>query len=291
MKRTLLFTFCGVTLCAIMAGCATTGGGSQVEASIYDTHRRVAKLDKSLDESIGKLNETAVSLSTRVEQSDQQTRLLRSMMEETQVKLDNLEREIKAVKAAVYREQGLTLSPQDAAAASAVAGGVVVETPGEPVGVTPTEPAVTPVPGETPVSQGAAAPVSTGAALGDPKLFYQQAQKTFANGDYDQAQQQFAEFLQRFPAAEDAANAQFWVAKCHMNLGRYQDAIREFEVVRTQYPTSNKVPFALHNEAVAYAHLGQVKQAESLFEEIVENYPTSPAADNAKSDLAKLRGQ
>jgi outer membrane protein assembly factor BamD (BamD/ComL family) len=46
----------------------------------------------------------------------------------------------------------------------------------------------------------------------------------------------------------------------------------------------------MHNQAVAHSNLGQASEAISLMEEVVADYPISPAAEQAKIDLNKLRG-
>ncbi|HEO71640.1 MAG TPA: hypothetical protein ENN80_10285, partial [Candidatus Hydrogenedentes bacterium] len=75
----------------VMSGCSTTGGGSQLENTVYDTHRRMVKLDTGLEGSVTKLNETTAELIARVNQSDQQVRTLQGIAEENQVKIDRLQ--------------------------------------------------------------------------------------------------------------------------------------------------------------------------------------------------------
>jgi len=289
---------CLLALLVLAAGCETTGGSNQLQATVYDTHKRIVKLDNSLEGSVTKLNETTAELIARVNDSDQETRRLRSMVEENQVKLDTIARELRELKASAYGQWGLTV-PSGMAPMTSVegeVGNIEIVPPVPPVTVPrTTPPAAAPAPAAAPPTPtpapAAPAPAPPAAVVyGDPQVHYQQAQKSYSSSDYAKALQQFDEFLQRYPQSDLTANAQFWKAKCYLEQGQYQEAIQEFEKVRANYPTSSKVPFAMHNQAVAHSRLGQTDRAIRLMEEVVDQYPVSPAADQAKSDLQKLKG-
>ncbi len=125
----------------------------------------------------------------------------------------------------------------------------------------------------------------------DPRLLYQQAQRSFANDDFSSALTQFDAFLSGNPDSDLSANAQFWKGKCQFNLSQYDDSVKSFESLRGKFPSSTKVPFAMHNQAVAHSRLGQTNEAIRLMEAVIEQYPASPAADQARADLRKLRGE
>lgn len=269
-----------------MQGCATAGS-SQLESTVYDTHRRVVSLDTSLESTVTKLNETTAQLVARVNDSDQETRRLKTVVEENRVILERLDKNLGDLTSVIYRQYNLT-PPRSGSSSSS--GSVVIEPPVQsPVSLSdPTEEVVD---RET-VGEVTPVPAPATQVSGDPKAKYQRAQKLYANEDFAAALAGFDEYLQQYPSADptDTANAQFWKAKCYLKLGQYNEAIREFEAVRTNYPTSTKVPFAMHNQAVAYSNLGQSAEATTLMEEVVQDYPISPAAEQAKIDLNKLRG-
>ena len=99
----------GLLAVLLGAGCASTGtSGSQIQATIVDTHKRVVQMDKSLDDSITRLNQTTAELNARVDRSDQQMRQVESLSEENQVRLDAIERRLAQFQDAAYREWGLT---------------------------------------------------------------------------------------------------------------------------------------------------------------------------------------
>jgi tol-pal system protein YbgF len=264
-----------------MSGCATAGS-SQMESTVYDTHRRVVKLDNSLESTVTKLNETTAELVARVNQSDQETRRLKSVVEENRVILERLEKNLGDLTSVIYRQFNLT--PPGSSSS-----GIVIEPPART-----SESSMQPLdePKEEDVDTETVAVNTPAQPMGDPTVQYQRAQQLYANEDFSAALGGFDEYLQKFSGSDpvNTANAQFWKAKCYLKLGQYNDAIREFEKVRSSYPTSTKVPFAMHNQAVAHSNLGQASEAISLMEEVVADYPISPAAEQAKIDLNKLRG-
>lgn len=122
-------------------GCQT----SQRNATLVDIQRRMAKIDKSMNDSLVKLNETTAALSARVENSDQQTRQLRSMVEDNLLKMKELQKDIRALQSAASRAQSAVPSlPPNVEAGQ---GGVTVEdrnapstAPGAPRQLPPLQP-------------------------------------------------------------------------------------------------------------------------------------------------------
>lgn len=292
---------CAVLAFAAMAGCATTGfagGKDQMESTIYDIHRRVVKLDTNLDSTIQQLT----ALVERVNQSDENARRMVSVAEENQAKLDQLQKDVNDLKSQAYRHWGLSAGSPGVRPSAGVeivppaAGATAV-----PVTATPpagaiqgSEPLDSPpmtlqTPGAAPAAP-APAPAAS-ASTEDPQVHYQRAQKDYSAGDFQKAKSEFDEHLRLWPGSETASNALFWKAKCNLKLNDYRGAISDFEQLRREYSSSTKVPFAMHNQAVAHSNLGETAQAQKLLEEVIANYPASPAAEQAKLDLAKLKGQ
>ncbi|HNZ47939.1 MAG TPA: tol-pal system protein YbgF [Candidatus Hydrogenedentes bacterium] len=318
-----------IVITGILPGCETMGG-NQMQTTVYDMHRRMVKLDRELDSSVSRLNESTATLIARTDQSDQQTRMLQGLLEENQAKLDALTRELASMKTTLYRHWNLTTSGAPAGPPKDVsAGTVTIEGAQTPAVTPPSAPAVAPAsaPAETPAPAAppaaaqtqtgkneifdsaplptetltgaaqTAAPVQTAAevpqspAASDPRVLYQQAQRSFANEDYNTALRQFDEYLSQNPSSDLSANALFWKGKCLYSMDRYAESIQAFEQLRTNYGTSTKVPFAMHNQAVAHSRLGQLPEAARLMEAVIDQYPTSQAADQARTDLRKLRGE
>lgn len=299
MRPTIALALLGAMGAALLTGCETTGG-SQTQTTIYDMHRRVVKLDKDLGDSVTRLNETSASLNQRVEEMDMQTRELRSLLEENQNKLNAISQDL----ARFYR--ALNLSPPSSTATpvsgtNVSVGPTMIERPGQtpvPAGQNtlqdsapiPTDRAVlgaTPQPTDEPVP----AAVPAAAPAGDPQVLYQQAQRSYSNNDFAASLQQFDAFLAQYPNNENSNNALFWKAKAQLSMEKYADSVQSFEQLRSRFPNSSKVPFAMHNQAVAHSRLGQTAEAERLMQAVIDQFPMSPVAEQARSDLQKLRGQ
>jgi tol-pal system protein YbgF len=278
---------CAALALAALAGCATTsfaGSRDQMESTVYDTHRRVVGLDATIKQ----LAETAATLTERVTQSDENTRRMISLSEENQRKIDTLQKDVTDLKSTVYRHFNLT-PPKSVT-------GVTIDPPA--TSGTPVPVSSAPESGmleSEPATEVAAAPAPEAApAAGsteDPQAHYQKAQRDYANGEFQKALTEFDEHLRLWPGSDTASNALFWKAKCNLKLGDNRSAVTDFEQLRKDYTTSTKVPFAMHNQAVAHSNLGEKPQAEALLEEVIANYPVSPAAEQAKVDLQRLRGQ
>lgn len=305
MHRLFTKALGGLTLAAVLAGCTATGGSSQFQNTVYDIHRRVVKLDNDMQGSITRLNETSAELSARVGESDQETRRLRTIAEENQARLDSIQRQLNDLINRLYRDSGMTTAPGGAAPRDTVT--IEPPAPGprseaQPAAPQRTEPRedlasapaaqVIDVPGvSAPSPQVETAPPAAGGMSEDAETAYRRAQRSYANEDYATARAQFDEFLQRYPGSDQAANAQFWKAKCYMNLQQYRESITEFERLRANHANHSKAPFAMHNQAVAHSRLGQTQEAIRLLEAVIANYPTTAAAEQARSDVQRLRGE
>ncbi len=253
---------------------------SQVETLLYDTHRKVTNLNNSLDGAIKKLDQTTTDLVSRVDSSEEQTRQLRSMVEENQVKLDTLAQQLGELTATIYQQFNLTTSGGGYSAVS-----TPVETAPNSVAIEP--PVIDNAPEEpedTTTTIGSADPAAA-------HTVYREAQKVWLSNDYAGALGLFTDFLARYPNTELAGNAQYWQGRCYLKLERYNDAINAFEQVRAAYPDNEaKVSQAMQSQAVALSRMGQNDGAEALLREVIAKYPTSTAARQAESDLAKLSG-
>lgn len=284
---------CAALAMLSMVGCATSmaAGKDQMEATVYDIHRRVVKLDTGLDSTLQQMN----SLVERLNQSDENTRRTLSIAEENQRKIDQLQKDMTDLKNKAYSQWGLT-APRATSQTPSVsilppAGS---DTPAPMSVNTDAAPAAPAMQESEPVEVAAEAPAVTTAPAAtsneDPQVHYQRAQRDYANGDFQKALNEFNDHLRMWPGSETASNALFWKAKCNLKLGDHRGAITDFEQLRKEYSSSTKVPFAMHNQAVAHSNLGEVDRAKALLQEVVANYPVSPAAEQAKVDLQRLGG-
>ncbi|HNR33913.1 MAG TPA: tol-pal system protein YbgF [Candidatus Hydrogenedentes bacterium] len=290
----------------LTAGCGTMGGGQKANA-IYDTQRRVASLDKQLSGSVEKLNQNTAELIARLDATDQQLKSLQSQVEESAAKSNLVEKKLDNLTNSLARYFRSGAMPPPAAPG----GGEIPPPTGEPLVYSPSREATpapapgpaapaaplpppsatsaaSPAPAATPAAPIAAAPAAP-IGTGNPEADYTQAQKSYASENYKAALEQFDAFLTQYPTSENAPNALFWKAKALQSLEQHEQAIAEFEKLRTNYPTSVRVPYAMLYQAICQAKLGQTARASELMQEVIRNYPMTPAADQAKTEIKRLK--
>jgi len=302
-----------VSAVLVFPGCASAGPSQdELRSTIYATHRIVQNLDTNLSGTVAKLSDTAATMSTRLDATDQELRQLSSMATENQRQIQRLQASVDSLTATLYRHFNLS-APQPVATPSfpsvtptPIQGGtgVVVQQPTvqPPAGTPPAGPTeiLPPLEGSSP---GAAVTPPPAAAVQPPVIatpsvaspadveLYRAAQQLYAQENYVAAQKQFDEHLKQFPNSPNAANAMYWKAHCSFRVNDFPQAILGFEELRAKYPTSDKVPTAMHNQAVAYSRMGQNARAVELFEQLIQQYPDEPATQSAREKLRQLQGQ
>ncbi len=286
-----------VLVVALWVGTTAWAGPSQLEMTVNETHRRVVKLNRDLDASVEKLNQTTRQLLGRVNDTDGQARRVRQLIEDNQRRIESIEGSLTELRSALFAHFNITdtvgtwTTPADAVpevqiepptTAIEVPGGEtppLSPQPAPPVVVAPTTKAPPPVAPTPPITYG------------DPSVAYQKGVRTYADGDYALAYDHFRDYAEQYPQGEKIDHVNWWMAMCLLKQAKYQQAITAFEEVRRRFPNSDRVPFAMQNQAVAHASLGQISKAEALLEAVIEQYPVTPPAAKARQNLRKLRGE
>ncbi|MGC8846984.1 MAG: hypothetical protein ACP5QY_14180, partial [Candidatus Hydrogenedens sp.] len=234
--RCVSFGLAGLFL-FLTTSCGTTGG-KQVETVIYDMHRRVTKLDKGFDG----INTTFADLSVKLQENEQAMKSLQSVIEENQVKITQLSKDLNELRTTLYRHLNLSVGGASAPSTTStvpkeVMGNVEILPPSSaqappiqvptPTPSTPPTPPRTAIPAPTTTSMPsqtqtiAEPPTEQATTAVDPKEDYNEAQKLFANEKYEEALARFDKHIKTFPTQESTPNAIFWKAKCLMNLNKY----------------------------------------------------------------------
>lgn len=287
MRFTLLGTLSVPLLAVSLLGCVS--GGSQFENTIYSTHSIVARLDKNLQGSVEKLNQTSVDLSARSDAVDQNVKMLQTTMEDNTKRLDKVDATLDSIIKRLNRTYTANVAPaviptlptDDAAKGTPAPSATDSSAP-------PAPPApASPTPTEAP--QPPAAPATPATPSSDKAATFEQAQNSYASRNYAVAAQQFDSYIKANPNAENTANAAFWKAKSSQQMKSFNEAVQQFEQFRTTYSTHARVPHALAAEGQCYVNLGQKAKAQELFKEVLKNYPGSAAADLAKVELQHLQ--
>lgn len=121
------------------------------------------------------------------------------------------------------------------------------------------------------------------------KAVYEQAKKTFDDGDMEAARIQFENFITSFPESDLAGNARFWIADSYYVEKWYEKAILEYQKVLEQYPDSNKAAAARLKQGYAFAELGENANARLILNELINRYPDTREAGFAREKLKKLQ--
>jgi tol-pal system protein YbgF len=130
------------------------------------------------------------------------------------------------------------------------------------------------------------APITPVAPAGpDPTQLYDQAAQDLTQGRYPMALQGFREFVQRFPTAELADNAQYGVGECFFAQASFDSAATEYALVDSLYPKGDKVPAALYKRALSLEKLGKASTSRAIFQDLIRRFPLSGEAQLARERL------
>ena len=145
-------------------------------------------------------------------------------------------------------------------------------------------------PSATPDSAGgaAAAAAPSGAAPG-PHQLYQLAQDQLRRGSWGAARAGFNDLLRRFPNADVAPDAQFYIAESFAGEGNAVAADTAYGAVVRKYPSSPRAATATYKRAQARAKENRTREATALYEEIVRRWPKSDEAVLAREALRAPR--
>jgi tol-pal system protein YbgF len=123
----------------------------------------------------------------------------------------------------------------------------------------------------------------------DPNQLYDQAAQDLTQGRYAMALSGFREFVQRFPTAELADNAQYGIGECYFAQAMFDSAAVEYARVAAGHPDGDRVPAALFKLALTQEKLNRNGEAKKTLEDLVKRYPLSGEAQLARERLGTAR--
>ena len=236
-----------------------------------------------------------------------ETRLENQGLDDLLIRVDRMQQEIQKLSGKV-EELGYTLDAMKKSQRDLYqdidnrmrrleqAGGPGSQTLGSTPGQVPVTPLGAPSPsaGETTASTGQPA----GVAVADPNMqldeqvartAYERAFNLLKQGRYDLAIESFRAFLETYPSASYADNAQYWLGEANYVQKHYKEALEEFKKVVEKYPKSPKKADALLKIGYTQANLGDNKTALDTLNSVVSQYPDSTAARLAQKRVAELK--
>jgi TolA-binding protein len=211
-------------------------------------------LTDRLNEQQSKVAAPIAVLGTKVDQSADELRAVRENLAALSSRLANLDNKLSDISSAVR-----TLSQPPAA-------------PPPPAG------------GAPPAAASSAAPPPGVSA----ESLWLNAFRDYSSGKDDLAMMEFNDYLKYFPAAENAASAQYYVGQLYNRAKMYDDAVQAFDAVLERYPDNPKTPDALYGKADALVHGGHRAEAAAEFKDFLARFPTHSLARNAQAQLREL---
>ncbi|MCL2144601.1 MAG: tol-pal system protein YbgF [Endomicrobia bacterium] len=118
-----------------------------------------------------------------------------------------------------------------------------------------------------------------------PSDIYQNAYSDYSMGKYDLAFNGFQSFVDKYPNAELASQALYFMGECFYSRSKWQAALDEYQKVEQIYPKSDQVSPARLKIALCYELLGKKSQAMNVFGSIVKDFPQSSEALTAKEKI------
>ena len=232
----------------------------------------------------------------QVQQLQDEVRMLRGMLEDQGIQLENLSNR--------QRDQYLDLDQRLTASRGGVPGtmtpGIPVTTSGVNTGPVVTQPAVREdVPEvrpalDTPSSVTAIATPDTQArelpaSPEAEKAAYDQGFQSLKDLKYAAAAEQFSAFVVQYPDSEYADNAQYWLGESYYVTRNYDIALEAFQALLSNYPDSPKVPDGLLKIGYTHYEMKQWDQARAALEQVQQQYPDTTLARLAGSRLRSMK--
>ncbi len=157
--------------------------------------------------------------------------------------------------------------------------------------------AATQPPSPVPVGggRGAAVPAQATTDLAQPvrqpgsSELYQNGRDQLTRGSSTTARILFQELLTNYPTADEAPDAQFWIAESYAREKNAAAADAAYAAVVSKYANSAKAPTAVYKRAMLFLQQNNGAKARELFELVIARYPRSDEADLAAVQLKTLR--
>lgn len=111
----------------------------------------------------------------------------------------------------------------------------------------------------------------------DPDTVYRDSYDFLLQGQYATAEAGFADHVQRFPNAANAADAHFWLGEAQLGQRKYRESAETFLAASKAYPKAKKAPDMLLKLGVSLVGLNQNDIACATFAEVGKRYPNAGA--------------
>ncbi len=271
-----------------LCACATTSGGSQMQADLDTLQQQVWKLQKdnaALAQQVAGAGpatagpEAALAeVRARLETLQHDVEVLRTRSEETEQRLTTLSDSLRATREAL--EAVARSHPPSVAAPSGIVaapGSVGVPASGAPAGLPP----VAPVARDSPV-----AAASGGTAIGVD--LYRLGYGDYAKGNTDLALAELQDFVRLNPADELADDAQYLIGEVYFSQQKYPEAVAAYDRLLSEHADGDKAAAAYLKKGLALLEMNRTADAVIQLQHVVSAYPKSEEARLARERLRAL---
>lgn len=111
------------------------------------------------------------------------------------------------------------------------------------------------------------------APSGNAGAVYNEAYDQLLAGDYVNAGESFRQYVQTYPDAPDAADAQYWLGESLYQQQLYADAAEVFLNAQKENPEADKAPDMMLKLGMSLAALGNQETACITYREVSDRYP------------------
>lgn len=109
---------------------------------------------------------------------------------------------------------------------------------------------------------------------------YLEAFSALSLGQYEQAQNGFSTFLEKFSDHRYAPNARYWLAETEITLGLLNEAEENLLLVVNDHVSDDKAPAALFQLAKLYQQQNLTQQADDILHQLRTRFPESREAQH-----------
>ncbi len=257
------------------AGSVQSPGGPPVAPTqAADFEVRLAQLERTVQQMVGKYEEAGFEVTQLRERLDKMSTDLEYRFSQLDAKGGN----------ATATKPPETPTPPAATAKPApspVPGG----SSGKPV-ARPAEPTPAPTP-PTPAA------MTTGPGLGgvpaNVQEQYDEAYGLLHKAEYDQAEKALIAFVAQHHDSPLAANAQYWLGETYYARGKYTEAAVAFAEGFQKFPKSPKAPDDLLKLGMALASLNQKSDACKTFDQLATQFSTAAASVKRRAEQERKK--
>ena len=132
-------------------------------------------------------------------------------------------------------------------------------------------------------------PVPATAPSAREKALYDDAYNTFKRGDFIDAKSKFKKFIRAFPKSSYKVNSQFWIGECYYKVNDFAEAIIKYDEIIANYPQHPKAASALLKQGFAFLKLGDTTDGKLILKKVITNYPKTDQAEIARRKLKTIK--